>query len=71
MSEHDLEEEQSDTHSLLSKWIVQVYFHQFSNIKARPRIVNGPHHRLTHLRLIRDQDQIVRDIVTPYIRSEA
>ena len=53
MSEHDLDEEQCEKLSLLSKWIVQVYFHQFFNIKALPGIVNGPYHLLTLLRLYR------------------
>ena len=51
MSEHDLDEEQCEKLSLLSKWIVQVYFHQFFNIKALPGIVNGPYHLLSLLRL--------------------
>ena len=33
MSDHGLDDEQYETLSLLSKWIVQVYFHQFFNIR--------------------------------------
>ena len=71
VSEHDLDDEQCHTLSLLSKWIVQVYFHQYFNIKVKQGIVNGPHHLLTLLRLYRGQDPRVREIVAPYIRSEA
>ena len=71
MSDHGLDDEQYETLSLLSKWIVQVYFHQFFNIKAQPSIVKGPYHLLTLLRLFRDQDHRVKEILVPYIMSEA
>ena len=71
MSDHGLDDKQYETLSLLSKWIVQVYFHQFFNIKAQPGIVKGPYHLLTLLRLFREQDHRVKEILVPYIKSEA
>ena len=65
MSDHGLDDEQYETLSLLSKGIVQVYFHQFFNIKAQPSIVKGPYHLLTLLRLFRDQDHRVKEIWCP------
>ena len=69
--ENGLDEAQMNTLTLIVKWVVQVYFHMFYRIKVHHRVVNGPHHLLTLLRLFRQQDPLVQEAVSPYIKSEA
>ena len=56
---------------LVVKYVTQVYFQVWSDVKVRHSIVDGPYHILTLLRLVRQQDEVVREIVTPYIQSGA
>ena len=41
------------------------------SIKVKHSIVDGPHHILTLLRLVREQSEEVQEIVIPYVRSGA
>ena len=56
---------------LILKYVTQVYFQVWFEIKVKHSIVNGPHHIITLLRLLSQQSKEVREIVTPYIQSGA
>ena len=45
----------------------QIWF----DIKVKHSFVDGPHHILTLLRLVRQQSEEVKDIVIPYVRLGA
>ena len=51
--------------------MTQVYFQVWFEAKVKHSIVDGPHHIITLLRLVRQQSEEVREIVTPYIQSGA
>ena len=71
MSDHGFDGEMYRRFILIVKYVAQVYFQVWFDIKVKHSIVNGPHHILTLLRLVRQQSQEVRDTVTPYIQSGA
>ena len=71
MSEHGLDGEVYRKFLLIVKYVTQVYFQVWFDIKVKHSIVAGPYHVLTLLRLVRQQNKEVRDIVIPYIRSGA
>ena len=71
VSEHDLCHEDERKLKLISKWVLQVYLHQFFSIKCNPGIANGPHHLLNLIKLYQGQDCEVKEIVAPYLKSEA
>ena len=71
MSEHGLDDEVYRKFILIVKYVTQVYFQVWFDIKIKHSIVDGPYHVLTLMCLVRQQSKEVRDIVTPYIRSGA
>ena len=70
-SHHGLDEEEEEKLRLLATFTLQHYHHMFWEIKVKHSIVEAPRHILTTLDLLRKQDQLVREVVTPYIRSGA
>ena len=70
-SHHGLDEEEEEKLRLLATFTLQHYHHMFWEIKVKHSIVEAPRHILTSLDLLRKQDQKVREVVTPYIRSGA
>ena len=71
MSDHGLTGEVYRRFILIVKYVAQVYFHIWFEIKVKHSIIEGPYHILTLLRLVRLQDKDVREIVTPYIKTGA
>ena len=71
MSEHGLDGEVYRKFILIVKYVSQVYFQIWFDIKVKHSIVDGPYHILTLLRLVRQQSEEVREIVIPYVRSGA
>ena len=71
MSDHGLEGEVYRKFILIIKFVSQVYFQIWFDIKVKHSIVDGPHHILTLLRLVRQQSEEVKDIVIPYVRLGA
>jgi hypothetical protein len=55
MSDHGFDGEIYRRFILIVKYVAQVYFQVWFDIKVKHSIVNGPHHILTLLRLVRQQ----------------
>lgn len=51
------------------EFIMGVYYPMWFRIKVQNDWLNGPRHVLTQLRLLRHQNEIVRNIVTPYVKT--
>ena len=71
MSDHGLSGEVYRNFILIVKYVTQVYFPVWFDVKVKHSIVDGPYHILTLLRLVRQQSEEVREIVTPYIQTGA
>ena len=71
MSEHGMKGEIYRKFMLIIKYVSQVYFQIWFDIKVKHAIVQGPYHILTLLRLVRQKSQEVQDIVTPYVLTGA
>ena len=56
---------------LLATFTLQFYHHMHWEIKVKNSIVEAPRNILTSLELLRKQDEIVKEIVNPYICSGA
>ena len=52
-------------------FVVTMYFKCWFDIKVKSSWLDGPRHILTALRCLRQQDEVVQEAVTPYIRSGA
>ena len=53
------------------QFVVAVYVPMWFEIKVKNKLIDGPSHILTQLRLLRKLDDTIRDIVVPYIKSSA
>ena len=56
---------------IIVRFCLTYYFKLYYDIKVRHNIVEGPVHILTQIRILQKQPKIVRDIITPYIRTGA
>jgi hypothetical protein len=56
---------------ILSQFVAQVYFHMWFRIKVKHSIVDGPHHLIKLLYLLRAQTVEVKDAVTKSIQNGA
>ena len=71
MSKHNLQGEDLRKFELILKFVSQVYLPVWFEVKVKNKIVYGPHHILTILRLLRQQCPEVNEIVTPHVKSGA
>ena len=71
MSDHGLSGEVYRRFIFIVKYVSQVYFQVWFDVKVKHSIVDGPHHIITLLRLVRQQRKEFRELVTPYIQSGA
>ena len=56
---------------ILVRFCVLFYFKLYFEITVKNKVTDGPYHVLNCLKLLRCQESEVRDIITPYIQSEA
>ena len=68
---HGLAGKELKTLEILVRFCLTYYFKLYYDIKVRHNIVEGPVHILTQIRILQKQPKIVRDIITPYIRTGA
>jgi hypothetical protein len=68
---HDLTDQNLKNLELLVLFCLQFYFKLFFDIKVKDRLEDASYHILSQLRIIRNQPEIVREIVTPYIQLGA
>ena len=71
VSHHGLEGELLERLRIIATFVVQVYHHMYYEIKVKHGIIDGPNHVLTQLRQIKQQPQVVQDIVVPIARKGA
>ena len=67
----DFSEDNELVLELLVRFVAGFYFKLFFDIRVKSTIVDGPYHILTILRLLRTQNHQVKNVITPYIQSEA
>ena len=68
---HGLTGQDLTTLEVLAKYCIEMYFKMYFDIKIQHRLLDGPRHILTQLRILRSQPKEVRDAVTFYVRTGA
>lgn len=71
MSRHDLGPEDTEVLRLLATWVTRVYFPMFYEIKVKHYIKYGACHLIKLLRLWQKQNERVKVVSKPYIKSES
>lgn len=69
--EHGLTGEPLKTLELFVQFCLQFYFKLYFDIKVKHHLIDGPHHVLTQLRILRTLPEKVQNIVVPYVRTGA
>ena len=54
---------------LIIKFVLQSYFKLYFDIKVKHKLVDGPNHIITSLRLLRSQDEKTQEIVKKCMSS--
>ena len=71
ISDHGLKGDILKNLKVLSQFVAQIYFHVWFRIKVKHSIVDGPHHLIKLLYLLRAQTVEVKDAVSKSIQNRA
>ena len=68
---HGLQGETLEVFKLIIKFVLQSYFKLYFDIKVKHKLVDGPNHTVTSLRILRSQDEKTQEIVKKCVASGA